>query len=98
MPDPPAAPTAEERADSINLGAPAETEEGAVRQWVADEIRAAVAAETERCAVACINRWTEETDLTRRNALSRGCIASAAAIRAEPADAEEPFKESLGDA
>ena len=47
------------------------------------KIRAAVAAETARCAVVCINRWAEETDHSRRNALSHGCIASAAAIRAE---------------
>ncbi len=54
-------------------------------QWkekIADEIRTAVEAQKEIDAEACIDRWRSEPDHTRRNTLSHGCIASAAAIRA----------------
>jgi hypothetical protein len=82
-------PSAEERADSINLGAPAEIEEGAVRQWIADEIRAAVEAERERCA-----KPVDEALRTLREhwidaAAYRSAVelleSLAAAIRAKPA-------------
>ena len=48
---------------------------------ICDAVRAAVEAQKEKDAEACVDRWTNESDLTRRNALSHGCIASAAAIR-----------------
>jgi hypothetical protein len=47
-----------------------------------DRIRLAVEAEREACAVACIDRWTTEPNITRRNGLSHGAIAGAATIRA----------------
>ncbi len=67
-------PTPEERAASIDLGAPAEREVDGVRQWVEDEIRAAEAAMQEKCAEAC-------EQIGKEIVCPEEC---AAAIRAQP--------------
>ena len=81
--------TPQERAANIRLGDPREIEEGAVRQWVEDEIRAAVAAERERCAR--IDPYSVPCPVCKEE--GDPCIyvnphpeRIAAAIREEPAD------------